>query len=101
MGGVPRGHGAGIGTVPAAAVPALMHGDALAAMEDLDHAGGHAGVDLLPAPPMRHRIEKSARLAMIVDRDPAEARFGDLVIGVRQLRQGGPVHCLEELPAAD
>ena len=94
-------HVIGIGAVPAAAVTALMHGDALAAMEDLDHAGGHAGIDLLADQLVRHRIEEAVDLDVVVERHAGEAPFGELVVGIRQRRQGGPLEGLEQLPAAD
>jgi hypothetical protein len=40
-------HVVGVGAVPAAAIAALVSGDALAAMEDFDRAAGGPEIDLL------------------------------------------------------
>ena len=54
-------HVIGIGAVPAPAVAALMSGDPLAAVEDLDGAAGQAHVDLLADQGVRHRSRGSRR----------------------------------------
>ena len=37
---------------------------------------------------MRHRVEEAVDLDVIIERDAGEAPFGELVVGVRQRRQG-------------
>ena len=90
-----------IGAVPTAAVAALMQGDPLAAMEHLDRPAGRAQVDLLADQAVRHRIEEPVVLDVVVDADPGEPPFGELVVVARQRREGLALDGLEEVPAAD
>ena len=98
---VRAGHVIGIGAVPTAAVAALMHGDPLAAMEQLDGAAGRADVDLLADQAVRHRVEEALDLDVIVDADAGEPPFGELVVLARQRCQRRALDGLEEVAAAD
>ena len=60
-------HVVGIGAVPAAAVAALMDGDALAPMEDLNDTSRRARIHLLADQLVRHRIEKAIELDMVIE----------------------------------
>ena len=95
------GHVIGIGAVPTAAVAALMQGDTLAAVEQLDRAAGRADVDLRPDQAVRHRVEEPVVLDVIVDADAGEPPLGELVLIARQGRQGRALDGLEEVPAGD
>ena len=74
------GHVIGIGAVPTTAVAPLMRGNALPAMEYLDRAGRDADVDLLADQRMRHRIEEARGFDVIIEADPGQAPFGELVV---------------------
>src|SRR5271166_6194183 len=67
---VGAGHVVGVRAVLAAHVPALMSPDALAAMEDLDHARSDPHVDLGADERVRDRIKKVMDLDVIVEIDP-------------------------------
>ena len=94
-------HVIGIGAVPAAAIAALMRGDASAAVEHLDRAGRDADVDLLADQRMRHRVEEALDLDVIVEPDPGETPFGELVVRLRQRLEGRPLDTREQIVPAD
>jgi hypothetical protein len=56
-----------------------MGGDAFAAVEQFDGAAGDPYVDLLADQRMRDRIEERLDLDMVVEPDPGDAPFGELV----------------------
>jgi hypothetical protein len=95
------GHVIGIGAMPAPAVAALVSGDPLAAVEDLDGAAGQAQVDLLADQGVRHGVEEAGGLDVVVEIVPGEPPFGILVVVDRQRSQGGTLDALEELAPAD
>jgi len=82
-------------------VAALMNGDALGSMEDLDDAAGHAHFHLLPEQGVRHRVEEAIDLDVIIERDAGEAPFGVFVSRVRQRAQGWPLDACEQINATD
>ena len=85
---------------PGAPVAALMDGDALAAMEDLDRAGGGAHVDLGADQRMRNRIEEVVDLDMIVEAQPRSPPFGELPIVDRQRDERVALNSVEQLATA-
>jgi hypothetical protein len=68
----------GVRAVLAAEGAALMSPDALAAMEDLDHARGDPHVDLGADQRVRDRIEKIMDFDVIVEIDPRAPPFREL-----------------------
>ena len=68
-----------------------MHGDALALVEQLDGAGGDAGLDLLAQQPVRHRIVMTVDIDVVVEGHAADAPFGINERFRRQRRQRRPV----------
>jgi hypothetical protein len=72
------------GGVPAAAVVAHMTGDARAAMEELDGARRQPAIDLLAGKAVGHRVVVADELDVVVDADPDDLPFGELVTGHRQ-----------------
>jgi len=60
-----------------AAIAALMHGDALAAVEDLDGACRRPQIDLLANKIMRHGIEEGFELDMVIGRYANQTPFGE------------------------
>ena len=79
----------------------LMNGDALAAMEQLDGAGGGSNVDLLADQAMRNGVEEAIDFDMIIEGDAGQAPFRKLVVGVGKRRQERPLDRLEQMPSAD
>jgi hypothetical protein len=98
---VRTGHVVGQRAVTQTAVASRMARDSLAAVEYLDGARRDAGVDLLADQRVRHRIEKTLDLDMVVDADAGEAPFGILVILLWQRLHGRPLDRLEQLASAD
>ena len=66
----------GLGAMPRSAVTAGVGGDAFAAVEYFDGAGGGAGIHLLSDQRMRHRVEEAVDLDVVVDADASEAPLG-------------------------
>ena len=89
-------HVIGIRAVPAAQIATLMDADALTAVENLDHAGGDAHIDLGADQRVRNRIEKVVDLDVIVEIDARAFPFGELPIGRRQRIEGGALDLLEQ-----
>ena len=78
------------------------HGrDALAAVEHLDGARRGAGVDLLADQRVRHRVEETLDLDMVVDADAGEVPLGILVVLLWQRLHDRPLDRLEQLAPAD
>src|SRR6478609_8380738 len=94
-------HMLGISSVPASTMTTLMNGDALAAMEQLDGAGGGSNVDLLADQAMRNGVEEAIDFDMIIEGDAGQAPFRKLVVRVGQRRQERPLDRLEQMPSAD
>ena len=94
-------HMLGIGAMFGPAMTALMHGNPLALMKDLDDPRRRPGVDLVADQLMRHRVEKSADLDMIIQRDAGKAPFGEFVIRLGQRRQSRALDRLEQMPPAE
>src|SRR5271154_904090 len=79
------------------AIAALMHGHPIALMKYLDDALRRPGVDLHADQLMRHRVEKSADLDMIIQRNAGKSPLGILVIGFRQRRQSRTLDRLKQM----
>src|SRR5271157_3983075 len=77
---VRTGHVIGQRAVPQTAVAPRMARHALATMEYLDGACGGAGVDLFTDQRVRHRVEVTVDLNMVVDADAGEAPLSILVV---------------------
>src|SRR5664279_5914560 len=97
---VRAGHVLGGRTVLAAHVAPLMGADPLAAMEDLDDAGGDAHVDLGADQRVRNRIEEVMRFDMIIEIDPSAPPFRELPLLGGQIVEGGALDFLEQFPPA-
>ena len=87
-----------VGAVPKAAIAALVRGDALAAMEDLDRAAGGSQIDLLPDQAVGNGVEIAVILEMVFDAGAGQAPLGELAI-LGQRRRGRPLDGLEEMAA--
>ena len=98
---VGAGHMVGVRAVLAAHVAALMDADALAAMEDLDHARGDPHVDLGADERVRDRIQEVMDLDVIVEIDARAPPFRELPILGGQGDEGVALDLLEQLAAAD
>ena len=83
------------GGVLAVAAAASVGGDAFAAEEHLDRAGGKPGIDLGPGVAMRDTIEMVVDLDVIVDPDPADPPFRQHVGFSWQRLQCRTIHRLE------
>ena len=97
---VGAGHMVGVRAVLAAHGAALMSPDALAAMEDLDHARGDPHVDLGADQRVRDRIKKVMDLDVIVEVDPRAPPLRELPIIGGQGGEGVAFDCLEQRPTA-
>ena len=75
--------------MPTAAITALVRGDALAAMEDLDGAAGGPQIDLLPDQAVGNGVEIAVILDMVIDAGASQTPLGELVI-LGQRRQRRP-----------
>src|SRR3979490_1900021 len=78
-----------------------MARDPLAAVEYLDGARRDAGIDLLAEQRMRHRVEETLGLNMVVDADASEVPFGILVVLLWQRLHGRSLDRFEQLAPAD
>jgi hypothetical protein len=85
--------------VLAAHVPALVGPDALAAMEDLDHARADPHVDLGADQRVRNRVREVVDLDVIIEIDPRAPPLRELLIVSGQGNEGGTPDCLEQLAA--
>jgi hypothetical protein len=85
--------------VLAAHVPALVGPDALAAMEDLDHARADPHVDLGADQRARNRVREVVDLDVIIEIDPRAPPLRELPIVSGQGNEGGTPDCLEQLAA--
>jgi len=81
--------------MPATAVATLMGGDALAAMEYLDRAGGDSHIDVGADEGVRNRIQELVNLDVIVETDACVQPFGELPIGGRQRTESVALDLLE------
>ena len=59
------------------------------------------GVDLMADQLMRHRVEKSADLDMIIQRDAGKAPFGEFIIRLGQFSQSRALDRLEQMPPVE
>ena len=91
----------GVRAVPAAHVAPLMDADALAAMEDLDGAGGDPHVDLGADERVRNRIEEVMDFDVIIEIDPRAPPFRELPIVGGQPVEGVALDLLEQLATTD
>ena len=98
---VRAGHVVGQRAVPRTAIAPRMARDPLAAVEHLDGARRGAGVDLLADQRVRHRVEETLDLNMVVDADAGEAPLGIFVVLLWQRLHGRPLDRLEQLAPAD
>ena len=87
--------------MPRTAVAPGMARHPLATVEDLDGACGGAGVDLFTDQRVRHRVEETLDLNMVVDADAREAPLGILVVLLWQRLHGRPLDGFEQLAPAD
>ena len=94
-------HVFGQGAVPRSGVTPDVRGDALAAVEDFDRADRGTGVHLFADQGVRHRVEETPHLDVVVDANPSELPFGILVVLLWQWLHGGTFDRLEQLAAAD
>ena len=72
-----------------ATIAALMHGDALAAVEDLDGACRRPQIDLLANETVRHGIEEGFELDVVIRRDAGQTPFGKFVVFTRKACESG------------
>jgi hypothetical protein len=96
--GVPAmgtGHVLGVGAMAPAAIAPDMSGNALAAMEHLDRERGDADIDLLADQGVRHRIEETLDLDVIVQANARQTPLGIDIFGGRQSTQLRTLDCLE------
>ena len=77
------------------AAHALMRGDPLALMENLDGAGSEAHLDLGADEAMRDAVVVRLDLNVIVDADPAYPPLGEHVRAIRQGLERRPVDLLQ------
>ena len=94
------GHVVRVRAVLAAHVAALMGADALAAMEDLDHARGDPHVDLGADERVRNRVEEVMDLDVIVEIDARASPFRELPVVGGQAGEGVALDLLEQLSPA-
>ncbi|PPQ31031.1 hypothetical protein CCR94_10585, partial [Rhodoblastus sphagnicola] len=78
-----------------------MGADPLAAMENLDGAGGDAHIDLGADQRVRNRIEEVMRFDVIIEIDPRALPFRELPLLGGQIVEGGALDFLEQFPPAD
>ncbi|MCA6105541.1 hypothetical protein J6525_45760 [Bradyrhizobium sp. WSM 4400] len=83
------------GGVLVVAAHALMRGDPLALVENLDGAGGEAHLDLGADEAMRDAVVMRLDLDVIVDADPADPPLGEHVGALRQVLERRPVDLLQ------
>ena len=62
---------------------------------------GGAGIDLFTDQRVRHRVEETVDLNMVVDADAGEAPLSILVVLLWQRLHGRPLDCFEQLASAD
>lgn len=83
------------GSVLVVAAHALMHGDPLALVENLDGAGGEAHLDLGADEAMGDAVVMRLDLDVIVDADPADPPLGEHIRALRQGLECRPVDLLQ------
>lgn len=66
----------GVGAVAPSAIAALVKGDSLAAVEDLDRPARRADIDLLADEAMRYGVEEALELDMVVGGNAGQAAQG-------------------------
>lgn len=93
------GHVLRHGGVLVVAAHALMRGDPLAPVENLDGAGREADLDLGANEAMRDAVVMRLDLDVIVDADPADPPLGEHVGALRQGLECRPVDLLQQLAA--
>lgn len=84
-----------------AAIAALMDGNALAAVKDLDCACRCSQIDLLANEAVRHGIEERLELDMVVRRDAGQTPLGEFVVFARKACERSTLDALKQLPATD
>ena len=70
-------------------------------MEYLDGARRDAGIDLLAEQRVRHGVEETLNLNMVVDADAHKAPLGILIVLLWQRLHGRPLDRVEQLAPAD
>src|SRR5258708_5582953 len=85
------------GRVLVVAAHALMRGDPLTPVENLDGAGGEAHLDLGADEAMRDAVVMRLDLDVIVDADPTDPPLGEHVRALRQDPECRPVDLLQQL----
>src|SRR4029077_12772217 len=83
------------------AAHALMRGDALTLVENLDGTGSEARLDFGADEAMRDAVVVRLDLDVIVDTDPADSPLGEHVRALRQGLERRPVDLLRQLAAGD
>ncbi|MCS0463007.1 hypothetical protein K8R51_32100 [Rhizobium favelukesii] len=81
---VGTGHVIWVGSMTRAAIAALMGGDALAAVKDLDGARRCPQIDLLANEGMGDGIKEAFELDVIIGRDTDQTPFGEFVVFTRK-----------------
>src|SRR5882724_8313448 len=87
------------GRVLEVAAHALMRGDALTFVENLDGAGSEARLDFGTNEAMRDAVVMRLDLVVIVDADPADPPLSEHVRALRQGLERRPVNLLQQLAA--
>lgn len=82
-------------TMPRTTITALMDGDALAAVEDLDGACRRPQIDLLANEAMRSGIEEGLELDVIIGRHADQTPFGEFVVFTGKAGERGALDTLK------
>src|SRR5436305_4867696 len=96
-----RRHVLGDCGVPMVAAGPQMSGDPLALQKDLDGSRGQPHLDLAAGKAIRHAVEMTLELDMVVDADPTQTPLGKGIGLGRQRVEVGPIELLEQRPAGD
>lgn len=83
-----------------AAIAALMDGNALAAVEDLD-ACRCSQIDLLANEAVRYGIKEGLELDVVIRRNEGQTPLGEFVVFARQACERSTLDALKQLPATD
>ncbi|MBX5154716.1 hypothetical protein HJC00_29475 [Rhizobium sp. NLR22b] len=81
-----------------AAIAALMDGDALAAVKDLDGARRCSKIDLLANEGMWDGIKEAFELDVIIGRDTDQTPFGESVVSTREASERSTFDTFKYLP---
>ena len=87
--------------MPVVAAGAQMSGDALALEKDLDGARGQPHLDFAAGKAIRHAVEMTLELDMVVDTDPTETPLGKGIGFCWQRVEVRPIDLFEQCSAGD